>query len=112
MWLPSALLPVAGGAIEAVDSDHFAVTTTIDGESTRLVVAVDQDGKMVANSIQRYGNHTADGRYEYVPFGIETDEEGTFGGYTIPTRVRAGWWFGTDRYEEEFRFGIIGAAYD
>ena len=26
--------------------------------------------------------------------------------------VALGWWFGTERYEEEFRFGVTGAAYD
>ena len=66
---------------------------------------------MVASSIQRYGNHTANKGYQYIPFGIKTEKEGVFGGYTIPTRVSAGWWFGTDRYEEDFRFGIAGAAY-
>jgi hypothetical protein len=112
MWLPSALLPGLGAAIEAVDADRFAATTTVDGEPARLVVAVDRDGRLAASSIQRYGNQTADGRYQYIPFGVEADDEGTFGGYTIPTRVRAGWWFGTERYEEEFRFGVTGAAYD
>jgi hypothetical protein len=112
MWLPSALLPQAGAAIEAVDADRFAATTTVGAESTRLVVTVDRDGRLVASSIERYGNQTDDKLYRYIPFGIEAEEEGRFGGYTIPTRVRAGWWFGTDRYEEEFRFGITGARYD
>jgi hypothetical protein len=112
MWLPSALLPGAGAAIEPVDANRFAATTTTDGESTRLVVAVGPDGRLLSSSIQRWSNQTADKRYQHVPFGVETETEGTFGGYTVPTRVRAGWWYGTDRYEQGFRFGVTGAAYD
>lgn len=34
------------------------------------------------------------------------EEEGTFGGYTIPTRGRVAWWMGTDRYLEVIRFKV------
>ena len=41
-------------------------------------------------------------------------KEGSFAGYTIPTRMRVGWHFGTDRFEPEgefFRVTIDDAAY-
>jgi len=30
--------------------------------------------------------------------------ERSFGGYTLPTRLRAGWHFGTERFESEGEF--------
>jgi hypothetical protein len=111
MWLPSAWLPQAGTRIDAVDDERFGVAVTVGGETTRLVLRVDPDGRLVENTCLRFGNQTPDGRYQYIPFGGPLDAEATFGGYTIPTRLRIGWWYGTDRYQEEFRFQIISAAY-
>ena len=37
-------------------------------------------------------------------FGGIIEEEGTFCGYTIPTRLRIGWYFGTERFESEGEF--------
>ena len=50
----------------------------------------------------------------YVDFGGIIEEEGTFCGYTIPTRLRIGWYFGTERFESEgefFRVTIDDAIY-
>ncbi len=47
-------------------------------------------------------------------FGGVAEEERRFGGYTIPTRLRVGWYVGTDRFEpagEFFRVTIDDAAY-
>jgi hypothetical protein len=112
MWLPSALLPQAGATVEPVDADRFAVTVTVDGETTRQILSVGQDGRLMGSSLPRYGNQTADKHYQYIPFGGQVDAEDTFGGYTIPTRIRAGWWHGTDQYEETFRFDIVAATYE
>jgi len=49
-----------------------------------------------------------------VNFGGILEAEGTFEGCTIPTRIRAGWYFGTDRFEtdgEFFRATIDQAAF-
>jgi hypothetical protein len=39
-----------------------------------------------------------------VDFGGVLESEATFGGYTIPNRVRAGWYFRTPRFESEGEF--------
>lgn len=39
-----------------------------------------------------------------MPADASLEEEATFDGYTIPTRVRVGWYFGTDRFEPEGEF--------
>jgi hypothetical protein len=49
-----------------------------------------------------------------VGFGAIVEEVGSFGGYTVPTRVRAGYYIGTDRFEtdgEFFRANIDDATY-
>ncbi|MEX0822043.1 MAG: hypothetical protein WD021_07845 [Rhodothermales bacterium] len=47
------------------------------------------------------------------PYGFEVEEERTFGGYTIPSRIRGGWWYGTDRFRDEdaAEFNVLHAAY-
>lgn len=32
------------------------------------------------------------------------EEESTFGGYTIPSKIRAGWYFKSDRFKEDGEF--------
>jgi hypothetical protein len=117
MWLPSACLPglSPGVTVDPVDADRFAVTVAIGGEATgeatRLIQTVDRDGRLTESALLRFGNQTPDRRFRYIPFGGLVDEEGTFGGYTIPTRIRAGWWYGTAQYQEAFRFQITAAAF-
>ena len=111
MWLPSAWLPEAGATIDPIDDERFGVAVAVDGETTRLVLRVDSDGRLVENTCLRFGNQAPDGQYQYIPFGGPLDEEATFAGYTIPTRLRMGWWYGTDRYQEEFRFQITSGRY-
>jgi hypothetical protein len=114
MWLPSALLPrrASDVEVEPVDAERFAATVTVAGETTRLVCTVDSDGRLIEVSFPRFGNLTSDQHYQYIPFGGPVDAEGTFGGYTIPTRIRGGWWYGTEQYEEAFRFHITGASFE
>lgn len=63
--------------------------------------------------MRRWGN--PDGAaFCLLDFGAVADEERTFGGYTIPTRLRVGWFFGLPEFEskgEFFRVTIDDAAY-
>lgn len=52
--------------------------------------------------------------FGYYNCGGIVEEEGTFQGYTVPTRMRVGWHFGTERFETEgefFRVLIQDAVY-
>jgi hypothetical protein len=113
MWLPSAWLPGLrpGVTVEPVDADRFAATVTVGGETTRLVHTVGPDGRLIESAFPRFGNRTPDQHYQYIPFGGPMDAEETFGGYTIPTHIRMGWWYRTEQYEEEFRFQITAATF-
>jgi hypothetical protein len=114
MWLPSAWLPElrSGVTVEPLDANSFAVTVGVDGEAACLEHTVDSDGRLTNISIHRFGNITPEQHYQYIPFGVLIDEEGTFGGYTIPTRIRAGWWYGTEHYQEDFRNQITAATFE
>jgi hypothetical protein len=50
--------------------------------------------------LARWGNLTPDGSFQYIPDGVTLREERTFGGYTIPTQVACGWWYGAEQYME------------
>jgi hypothetical protein len=67
-------------------------------------------GKLLKLSLPRWRNQTEDGSYNYIPFGGEFQQEKTFGGFTIPSRINAGWWLGTDHYLEFFRATVEQAG--
>jgi hypothetical protein len=65
--------------------------------------AVDELGRLQSVTMQRWGN-PGGGAFRLVDFGGVVGAEGTFGGYTIATRVRVGWYFGSPRFESEGEF--------
>jgi hypothetical protein len=82
-----------------------------DGETITLTFVIDEQGRLLRSFLPRWGNQTADKQYEEIPFGGSYQTEKTFGGYTIPSQMGAGWWFGTDRYFEFFRTNLDLAQY-
>jgi hypothetical protein len=62
----------------------------------------DYDGVVKTVAEVPPGVQTDSGKYAYIPFGVAFDEESAFGGYTIPSLLRADWCYGTDRYVEFF----------
>lgn len=102
IWLPSLLLqrevevlPGNPGRVEAIARAH--------GDETRLWLEMDAAGSVRRAGMERWGNPDRI-RYRHVPFGGIIEEDRTVGGITIPTRVRMGWFFGTDRFETEGEF--------
>jgi hypothetical protein len=85
----------------------------VQGEKAELDFTIDQAGRLKTFKLPRWGN--PDGtEFRDVDFGGILEEEGTFGGYTIPTRLRVGWYFGSNRFESEgefFRATIDDAIY-
>jgi hypothetical protein len=85
----------------------------VQGERAELDFTIDQTGRLKTFKLPRWGN--PDGaEFRYVDFGGILEEEDTFYGYTIPTRLRIGWYFGTERFELEgefFRATIDDAIY-
>jgi hypothetical protein len=93
-----------------VQGERAELDFTIVGKASPLE---NRTGRLKTFKLPRWGN--PDGaEFRYVDFGGILEEEGTFCGYTIPTRLRIGWYFGTERFESEgefFRATIDDAIY-
>jgi hypothetical protein len=111
-WLPSALLPQNGVSWKAVDKNMIQATLKADSEPITLTFVIDDRGRLLKGSLLRWGDQTEDKRYAKIPFGGEYPSEQTFGGYTIPSPMGAGWWIGTNRYFEFFRITLEQAQFD
>ncbi|MCU0571144.1 MAG: hypothetical protein MUF49_31840 [Oculatellaceae cyanobacterium Prado106] len=110
-WLPSALLPQRGVSWRAIDSNTIQASLKADGQPITLTFEIDEQGQVLRSSLLRWGNQTPDQHYAEIPFGGKFQAEKTFGGYTIPSQMGAGWWIGTDRYFEFFRVAIEQAEF-
>lgn len=96
----------------AAGPDTAAVTWSIDGQRESVVIRVGAAGNLEQVTMARWGN--PDGRpYDRYPFGVTVEAERTVAGITIPDRLRAGWWSGTDRERagEFFRARIESAEF-
>lgn len=98
---------------EPVDDDRQAVAhVRVGREEFAVTVRVSPSGRLESASLLRWGD--PDGRgYGKHPFGAVFEGEVRFGDFTLPRTVRAGWWFGGDRWPEgEFiRFTVDEAVY-
>jgi hypothetical protein len=111
-WLPSGLCD-PGVVWTVLDGSQVQASFTTLGESTQLRLTVDDQGQLTQSIFKRWGSPDG-GDYCPVEFGVIIQERGTFGGYTIPTRIRAGWFLGSDRFEsagEFFHCTIDRASY-
>ncbi|GAB1540336.1 hypothetical protein NUACC21_30050 [Scytonema sp. NUACC21] len=109
--LSSVLLPQRGVSWKAIDEKTIQAGFKINKEPIVLILTVDSDGKLQRLSLLRWGNKIEDSTFAYIPFGGEYQEEHTFGGFTIPSYMSAGWWFETDHYLEFFRASIQQAEF-
>jgi Family of unknown function (DUF6544) len=98
IWLPSALLPGPDVAWEALDADTARFHVTVAGNPLAVDVGVDAAGRPVTVSMARWGDPGADGVFREARFGAELSDHRTFDGYTIPTKIRVGWHFGTAHF--------------
>jgi hypothetical protein len=105
-----ALNPTAFGraAWEATADPEVVIGTfSFPHGDERVALRIDSDGRVISTSMLRWGNPDGEafGRF---PFGAELSETATFDGVTIPTKLRVGWGWGTDRWEhgEFFRAKI------
>jgi hypothetical protein len=112
VWLPSALLPRSGVEWSAIDDRTIEAKLKVDGEPVTLRLEIDRDGKVLSSYALRWGDRTPDGSWAYIPMGGKYYAERTFGGFTIPSQVGVGWWFGSDRYFEFFQGTIDRAEFD
>jgi hypothetical protein len=102
IWLPTIL---RDGAVawSAADASHARASFAAFGERADLAMTVAPDGRLESVVYQRWGNPDG-GFFRYESFGGAMEAEGSFQGFSIPTRMRMGWYFGTERFEREGEF--------
>jgi len=112
LLLPSALLPEAGARWEAIDARSARVRLQVGSEQLALLISVAPDGRLERVEMPRWDAEGVDGKPGYVLWvGDQLTEERTFGGYTIPVRMRATKRADTPQADSFFETEIISARY-
>ncbi|MCU1461113.1 MAG: hypothetical protein JWO37_1188 [Acidimicrobiales bacterium] len=110
VWLPQSFANVQWEP-GPLDRSALAVRAVGD-EKTPVELRVGDDGRLTSVRMQRWSapDKRPWGRY---PCGGIVDAEATFDGITIPSRLRVGYWVGTDQWPrgEFFRCAITDAVF-
>lgn len=97
VWCPTALVHPAV-AWEALGGDRVRFTLTVDDDPIPVTLRTGPDGALREVTLDRWGD-TEGPPARPIPYGFRVEEERTFDGVTIPTRLTGGWHFGTDRFD-------------
>jgi hypothetical protein len=110
MWSPASLLPERGVQWQAEADDVIVASWEVPPERPQVRLRIDSRGAIRSAWVRRWdnGDHGLRG---YIPCGGHVHAERSFGGLTIPTRVIAGWWFGTPRFAPFFEAEIVSAEH-
>ncbi len=110
VWLPTALLPSAGVRWRALDDHRASVGIRVGGVELDVTLTLGPDGRLRSVRFMRWGDPDATGTFGPHPFGMDVLAHGRFGPFTIPVAGRAGWFHGTERFDEGefFRFHVTG----
>lgn len=109
-WLPSSFLPQFG-AHWSEEGSLLHLSVPIENEDVRATMRLESDGLLRELRVERWSDLTDDGKYTWIPFAAHTVAERTFGDYTVPSRLRASWWAGTEREFEFFQTEVDSIAY-
>lgn len=109
VFAPRALLEGRGYAWRAEGDDHLVARTENPPEHVEVHLRIAPDGRLLNIVAQRWGEVTK-GNFGYLPFGADMHEERRFGDLVIPSRVTAGWNYGTDKYSPFFKATITTAT--
>jgi hypothetical protein len=102
VWLPSALCP-GDVSWTASDASHPTARMTLLGHVAQLELTIGETGRLQTVKTSRWGN-PGGGEFRSVDFGAVAEEEATFHGYTIPTRLSVGWHFVNGEFESAGEF--------
>jgi len=109
-WAPQALTTQMGASWAPIDSTTAKVALPVREDTVNATLTVDYEGRLQEVVTQRWGDPDPD-KHGFHPFGAAVEGYGRFGGITIVTAGRVGWWWGTERQEEGefFRFTLTEA---
>jgi len=100
VWVPTALLPRFGVTWNATDPLHIMANYHLDDAEIELYYTLGNDARVQSVVFDRWGDPDDTGTWRHHPFGFEVTGYSTFDGVTIPSAGRAGWFYGTDRWDE------------
>jgi len=107
LWLPTVFL-APDVRWTAPDSQHVGIDLHLADHAGHLDLALEASGRLRTACIARWGNpewtENEHSEYRTIPFGCIAAAERNFGGITIPSVMRVGWYFGTDRFEPDGEF--------
>ena len=112
------LLAAPGAALEpgvpwkALDDERAVATIREARRAHEVTLTIDGRGALTEFHMTRWGN-PGNGPFGEYPFGAVLEDEVSFGGFTIPRNVTAGWHHQTERWPEgEFiRYTVDHARY-
>ncbi len=99
IWLPSVFCNPDIIWTE-LNAAQVQATFTALGEPAKVMLTVSSQGVLEQIDVDRWGSLKGEA-FHYSDFGGMVEDNGTFDGYTIPTRLRVGWFFGSERFESE-----------
>lgn len=107
VWIPTAMLPRFGVTWDALDDHHATASRGSSDTGVEIHYLFEDDARVRAVWLDRWGDQGTG--FGLATFGHETVRTATFDGVTIPSAGRAGWFYGTDRWEqgEFFRYELI-----
>src|ERR1022692_4125034 len=106
---PIGLLPSPARIWRAESDNEITVELALAPERPALHVTIDNDGAVQSVNLQRWGN-AGEKAFGYLPFGGDVLAEKRFGDFVLPSRLRVGWWHGTERFSPFFEAEIISAV--
>jgi len=112
LFVPTACLGPDVKWYEGSTPDSAVAEWRIGGHVLRPEVTVSPDGSLRSVTMPRWAQPKGE-EWGDRPFGGKVGDEVAFGGIRIPTTVRVGYFFGTDRWAqgEFFRATITSATY-
>src|SRR5215207_4810638 len=96
IWVPAAALDAAW---ESVDRDQARMVTMFGGHSYAVTITVAPTGALIRVTLPRWASLGKEAYREHA-FVADCHDEGTFDGYTVPTRLTAGYDDTTQRWPE------------
>jgi len=105
-WTPAALLPGPDTMWQDTGGNSTRVTLRRDRMEQSVDLMLDDSGRPVQVSFMRWSDANPDKRFRLQPFGGTLSDFRTFEGFTLPTRVEAGNFFGTKDYFTFFKADV------
>lgn len=102
IWLPTLLVNDEVTWDSNGENKATAHIATV-GFKASLSMQIRADGGLEQVSFMRWGNPAGED-FMYEDFGAIVEAERTFGEYTLPSKLRVGWYFGTRKFESDGEF--------